>query len=170
MVLTAGHCFQPGDTCDRYFYAPGFVYDEGSDAGANGPVRLNCSDLVTREVGTLADGSAIDYALIRLERPVEGVDSDPIVRERPVESGERLASMEFPEGLPLKIDPNGEALGADQRKRGLRLRAAQAFDDILAHLELLPHEPVAVVAPTAAQRPREHLATTYYWTSTRRRL
>jgi V8-like Glu-specific endopeptidase len=118
VVLTAGHCFEAADGCDRYRYGLDFVHAD-DDAGASDASALGCSELVAREVGQLADGSAIDYALVRLEHPVGGRDADPPLRALPVDPGEHLTSVGFPAGLPLKIDVNAEAVIGD--RTGFRL-------------------------------------------------
>ena len=112
VLLTAGHCFDEGDGCERYRYALGFVHAEG-DAAAPEPVSLGCTELIAREVGQLADGSAIDYALVRLrlDEPPHA-QPDIAIRSRPLEPGEHLTSVGFPQGLPLKVDPAARAVSA----------------------------------------------------------
>jgi hypothetical protein len=115
IVITAGHCFDEADTCGRYLYA--VSYARAEDSGVSEPTFMRCDEILIREVGQLSDGSPIDYALVRLERPYQALA--PVLRSDSVQSGEHVATIGFPEGLPLKIDPKGEVLAADST--GFRL-------------------------------------------------
>lgn len=111
IVLTAGHCFDEGDGCDRYRYI--FGYEREADA-TSALVEVQCSEMIIREVGTLSDSAPIDYALIRLGRPRKLIDALPIAGGDTVAIGEHMSSFGFPLGIPLKIDPSGRVLAMDR--------------------------------------------------------
>jgi len=113
IVLTAGHCFEVSDTCDRYVY--GFGFRRTDDAGTIVPRFRDCAELVVREVGQLDDGSTVDYALVRLERAATASDvTPPSVRLDGVDPGETMTTVGHPLGLPLKLEPAGEVVSADR--------------------------------------------------------
>jgi V8-like Glu-specific endopeptidase len=113
IVLVAGHCFAADDPCERYRYALGYTEASG-DAGISDASLMRCRELIIREVGRLADGSSVDYALVRLERAVAAADASALTRDPSVAAGATVTSIGFPAGLPLKIDPNGEVLTVDR--------------------------------------------------------
>jgi MYXO-CTERM domain-containing protein len=113
IVLTAGHCFSAEDDCTRYHYALSYT-QQADEADSGAPVLTECRELLIREVGELSDGSPIDYALIRLATPVDSIVASQVSRDDAVQPDSVVATVGFPEGLPLKIDPNGKVLAVDR--------------------------------------------------------
>jgi hypothetical protein len=113
LVLTAGHCFLPDDTCDRYLYVRGYVEPAPGTPRPELEV-IACRELLIREVGELDDGEVVDYALVQLEREVDvgSLLAELGASEGAVASGEPLFVAGHPLGLPLKIDPLAEALAS----------------------------------------------------------
>lgn len=112
VVLTAGHCFAPGEGCERYVYGQGYTL-EGTEADM-GLVWVSCRELILREEGWLADGSRIDYALVRLESEMSDEGTGATVRDNVALRGEAVTTVGFPLGLPLKFDPNGRVLTVER--------------------------------------------------------
>ena len=107
LVLTAGHCFAHADDCAIYSYALNYLRAD-ADAAVM-PESLACRELLVREVGTLPDGSPVDYALVRLQQPATR-DAPPWPPARSPRAGDDVVVVGFPLGLPLKIDPAGRVL------------------------------------------------------------
>lgn len=105
LVLTAGHCVDSTSSCDSYAYVFNYLYDQpGSLATIRDQDVYGCERLVAR-------GSAVpgvytpDFALIQLDRPVEGARAPAVIRPATALSQqERLAMIGFGSGLPAKID------------------------------------------------------------------
>ena len=114
LVLTAGHCFDEGGSCDRH----AFVFDyhlEGPDELL--PVRAenvySCEELVL-DLDSSAGSLAPDFSVVRLDRPVGGNRRPVDFRvDVPLDLGDPVAMIGFGTGLPTKID-DGAAV-ADPR-------------------------------------------------------
>ncbi|MFW2390577.1 MAG: trypsin-like serine peptidase [Polyangiales bacterium] len=108
LVLTAGHCVDFGTRCDSYTFVFNYLYDE---PGALAPIRdedvYACNRVVIR--GSAVPGEFTpDFALIQLDRPVEGAQSPAVVRPATALTlAERIAMIGFGSGLPAKIDSGG---------------------------------------------------------------
>ncbi|MCA9606808.1 MAG: trypsin-like peptidase domain-containing protein [Myxococcales bacterium] len=103
-VLTAGHCMDTAADCDDYAWVLGFRY------AADGALATLTSDDVYRcgQVVTLFDDDQVDYAVVRLARPVVG--HTPATLRREVGALAHLtpvALIGHPHGIPMKIDPGG---------------------------------------------------------------
>ncbi|MBW2552047.1 MAG: trypsin-like peptidase domain-containing protein [Deltaproteobacteria bacterium] len=108
LVLTAGHCIDDQTPCDSYAYV--FNYQlAGPDELAE--IRdedvYSCARVVSQ--GTPAPGEFTpDYAVIQLDRPVEGAQAPVLVRPAtPLGEQESLTMIGFGSGLPAKIDSGG---------------------------------------------------------------
>jgi len=108
MLLTAGHCVEDLAECQRYVYAFNYYY-EAPDTLAT----MTTDDLYRCEsIVSQVDSGGLDYAVIRLDRPVppphEPVSVVPgdeaLARSAPV------TVIGFGRGLPMKIDSGGEVL------------------------------------------------------------
>jgi len=114
LVLTAGHCIDAQTPCDAYAY----VFNYHLDA----PTRLaairdedvySCARVVSQRA---PEGSNLtpDFAVIQLDRPVEGGQAPVSIRPAtPLGQQESLAIIGFGSGLPAKIDSGGSV--ADPR-------------------------------------------------------
>ncbi|MGB3050107.1 MAG: trypsin-like serine protease, partial [Polyangiales bacterium] len=114
LVLTAGHCVDDHTPCDAYSYVFNYHY-----ALPNGLAVIRDEDVYgcRRVVSQASPGLGAltpDFAVIQLDRPVEG-DHVPVVI-RPVKAfaeQESLSMIGFGSGLPAKIDAGGSV--ADPR-------------------------------------------------------
>ena len=105
LVLTAGHCVDDAADCDNtrfvfdYFYA-----EDGRLETISAEDVYTCGQIVARR---LQDG--LDYAVVQLDRPVEGGRVPAPVRggDEPLQAGSMLTVIGFGSGLPAKIDAGG---------------------------------------------------------------
>lgn len=106
LVATTGHCLtvtvEGRPDCARYRYVLGFAVTEPS-----APIAIaahdvfECSEVLARAKTNPEAVCQFDLALVRLDRAA----INPVSRRsRPVETGESLAVIGFPAGLPVKID------------------------------------------------------------------
>jgi hypothetical protein len=124
MLVTAGHCFETGDACDRFRYVTGFAIGDDAAVGPNVAER-RCREIVAREVGVLDDGSTVDYAVVALRPSPESAAVAVQQSDRVAEVGQAVSSFGFPSGFPLKIDRNGRVVeSGDTNFRAL----VDAFD------------------------------------------
>ncbi|MCB9593094.1 MAG: trypsin-like peptidase domain-containing protein [Sandaracinaceae bacterium] len=104
-VLTAGHCMDVAADCDDYAWVLGFRY------AADGVLAPLTSDDVYRcgSVVTLFDDDQVDYAVVRLSRPVVGHTPATVRRAAgALPHGTPLALIGHPHGIPMKIDAGGQ--------------------------------------------------------------
>lgn len=101
LLVTAGHCIGQSAKCNSnkkwVFGFSGSSYEVSPDD------IYSCKEVVSNEWN---DNEELDYALIRLDRKVEGRRPLKFRRTGLVEMNSRLAVMGHPTGLPLKIADN----------------------------------------------------------------
>ena len=104
-MLTAGHCVDSSSSCESYAYVFNYLYDQpGSLATIRDEDVYSCERVVA-EGSALAGQYTPDFALVQLDRPVEGARSPALIRPATALSQqERLAMIGFGSGLPAKID------------------------------------------------------------------
>lgn len=111
IIATAGHCFESRDRCSRFKWV--FNYKLAHEFDTSVSVSRNdvygCKEVIKQ--GLKERG--MDFALIRLDRRVQGVTPVPFTRS-PVEVGTPVVMIGHPSGLPQKI-----ADGAEVRSVGL---------------------------------------------------
>ena len=118
VILTAGHCIETQSDCEDTLFVFDYLYtSEGALAVLEDDDVYGCADLVAQGLG-----NRIDYAYIRLDRPVVGHTPATIARdglEAPtrITSGEAVSVLGFGSGLPLKID-NGGTVYRDTTRGG----------------------------------------------------
>lgn len=116
LVLTAGHCVDDLDDCRNYRFVFDYLYE------AEGALRTivaaedvyRCAELVVRR-----DSGGVDYAIVRLDRPVHESHAPAPVRAGggPMAAGDEVTVIGFGSGIPAKIDDGGAVL--DPRARRL---------------------------------------------------
>lgn len=100
VILTAGHCFESKDKCSKYDWVFGYKVDKEnqSEVSVKRSNIYRCKEIIQKD---LKDGVA-DYALIRLDRKVEGIK--PLrVTQSSLEVGTPLVMIGYPSGLPQKV-------------------------------------------------------------------
>ncbi len=111
-IATAAHCVgSPVDCHDRRF-----VLDYGYDRPDRDPLLIPaedvyaCSEVVTER---LDRDKSIDYALLRLDRPVRDRAPLPLLTGSGARPGDGVWTVGYPSGLPLKIGIEGRVRSID---------------------------------------------------------
>jgi len=121
IVMTAGHCITDEAKCADTKFVFGYNIDkEGGSARTSvtakdlyGCKRIIARDLDKQASGLIGTGFAIlnallnragpDYALVQLDRKVEGRKPLPVNRNKDLKAGNRIFVIGHPVGLPLKV-------------------------------------------------------------------
>lgn len=108
VMVTAGHCTDWGFSCEdaRFVFDYGY-YQEGED-----PTQIEQEDVYKCEemIAEKYEGNELDeldYAVIKLQRPVEDREPLELRQEGHAQPGDHLALIGYPDGLPVKIDARG---------------------------------------------------------------
>ena len=111
IIVTAGHCVVIPGSCEKNLWV--FDFDlEQSKVGKTTPDKVyKCKEIVS--VGYESLGK-IDYAVVKLDRPV--LDREPLKfrSEGKIEMGEPLFVAGHPSGLPLKVAAGTEVVENEQ--------------------------------------------------------
>ncbi|MEZ4814278.1 MAG: serine protease [Bdellovibrionota bacterium] len=100
LLVTAGHCMKSQSDCEQNLWIFGFV--DGVSEVKNADV-YSCKEIVSQELS-----SVNDFAVVRLDRTVEGREPLTLRKEGAVSEDTTLAVIGHPSGLPLKIDDGGK--------------------------------------------------------------
>lgn len=118
LVLTAGHCFDDHIPCDTYSYVFNYYYDEPNVLAEIRDEDVYECERIVSQGSPLATEHTPDFALIQLDRPVEGDRAPAVIRPAmALAEQEPLAMIGFGSGLPAKIDSGGSV--ADPRAETL---------------------------------------------------
>ncbi len=111
LMLTAKHCLPRLDPCAKMHFVFDYaIRQQGQDPLVVSPEQVfRCAEIVLTHSGTGSDRS--EYALIRLDRPVEGRTPLRLRTEGRPATGDRLVSIGNPVGLPTKV-ATGQVLNA----------------------------------------------------------
>lgn len=109
LVLTAGHCVETAAECADTKIAFNYYRDSATSlAPATSEDIFQCASIVTRENRTLADGTELDYEIIRIDRAAAPRFAPASVRRHGVVAmGQPIAVIGFGSGIPAKIDSGG---------------------------------------------------------------
>lgn len=105
MILTAGHCIEDGNDCKEQR----FVFGYALQAPQSLPWEIfkqdvySCKKVVKRGF----DKNAGDFALVELDRDVDGREPIVLSKENAVKTGDEVTSIAYPLGLPVKFTPGG---------------------------------------------------------------
>ena len=108
LVLTAGHCIESQTMCDRSAFVFNYhLADPTHLATIRDEDVYRCARVVSQGSPEGRDYTP-DFAVIQLDRPVEGAHAPvPIRPASPLDVQESLAMIGFGSGLPAKIDSGG---------------------------------------------------------------
>ncbi|MBW1756465.1 MAG: trypsin-like peptidase domain-containing protein, partial [Deltaproteobacteria bacterium] len=111
LVLTAGHCVDAHTPCDAYAYVFNYHLDDATRPTHLADIRdeyvYSCARVVSQG-SPLGSDYTPDFALVQLDRPVEGAHAPASIRPAtPLSERESLAMIGFGSGLPAKIDSGG---------------------------------------------------------------
>lgn len=107
LMVTAGHCISTSSCATSRF-----VFDFEMEDVDTVRTRVDDNDVYScaSVEGRQLSGDE-DWAVIRLDRPVQGHTPMPVRRSGNVSVGTSLVLLGHPSGLPLKIAPNGTVRG-----------------------------------------------------------
>lgn len=97
LVLTAGHCLSKKD-CQQNYFVFGYQMNSSDTQITEFPSQdvYNCKEIIARK-----KSNTLDYAIIRLDRPVE--NRTPMkLAQRNASFGQDIFMLGYPSGLPLK--------------------------------------------------------------------
>lgn len=104
VLVTAGHCIEGQYDCDNFKWV--FDFKSGTKKIKKSNV-FSCKKIFERKL-TASKWKLKDYAVIQLDRPVEGRTPLKFRRKRRARIGTKLVVIGHPSGLPLKITDNGK--------------------------------------------------------------
>ncbi len=105
LILTAGHCIN-SRSCGDYSFVFDYLYEaQGRLARIDEDEVYGCRQIVAHQL----QSAGVDFALVRLDRPVTGPHSPAPVRQEmsALREGDEVVLMGFPNGIPLKIARGG---------------------------------------------------------------
>ena len=97
-LVTAGHCVRHDDECSRNSWVFGFKL--GVDVFESSQV-YSCNKIISQKLVTV-DFQHADYAVIELDREVEGVTPLAFRKEGSIQKDASLLVIGHPSGLPMK--------------------------------------------------------------------
>ena len=114
LVLTAGHCIDERTPCESYSYVFNYYYAQPRGLAAIRDVDVYSCRRVVSQASAGPGAFAPDFAVIQLDRAVEGDHAPVAIRPaRALAEREALSMIGFGSGLPAKIDDGGSV--ADPR-------------------------------------------------------
>jgi V8-like Glu-specific endopeptidase len=124
IIVTAGHCTSQCKPDDRYI----FNYYMTSSTKLE---KITDADIYTcSQILAHSPLKEFDYAVVRLDRPVEGGHRPARVRlaETPLAKDSPVVLIGFPTGLPAKIDSGGRVSGSTTARDGKLLEVLASTD------------------------------------------
>jgi MYXO-CTERM domain-containing protein len=105
LVLTAGHCISTQRPCENFNYVFNYYLDSPSRLALIRDEDVYSCERLALESDSPADALTPDFAVIQLDRPVEGAHAPVVIRPATaLEEGEPISMIGFGSGLPAKID------------------------------------------------------------------
>ncbi len=118
LVLTAGHCVTSLNACR----SSAFVFDYFlKQPGEMETIEIEdvyiCSEIIVQSGGF---GGADDYAIVRLDRPVDARRQPAKINrsKTSVRTGQSISMIGSPSGLPLKVENDGKVQRAASQSQG----------------------------------------------------
>ena len=110
LVLTAGHCVEDGCRSNSWVFRY-YMETESQRTRTTTEDVFSCAGVVVEALSS-RNGSELDYAIIRLDRPATPrFRPAPVLRsDTPVSAEESITIIGFGSGLPAKIDTGGRVL------------------------------------------------------------
>lgn len=113
LVLTAGHCVSPDRPCSTFKYVFDYYLDAPNRLAAIEDEDVYSCRQVVLEADPAAGDLTPDFAIIELDRPVEGDHRPVVVRPASVvPEGAEISMIGFGSGLPAKIDAGARVADA----------------------------------------------------------
>ena len=114
LLVTAGHCIETLDDCEAYAWVFGFGNKEGENSSYNIPKKdiYTCTKIISR---SLDSETMNDYALVQLDRKVEGRSALKFRKSGKISSKAGIVVIGHPSGLPTKI-ADGASVRSNKNK------------------------------------------------------
>lgn len=104
LFVTAGHCISSQRRCDT----TAIVFDYNATEDGLSPTSIPVENVYTcKEVVSVSQSGGLDYAVVKLNRPVTGRKPLKIRRSGNVAVGTDLVMIGHPVGLPSKVEDGG---------------------------------------------------------------
>ena len=110
LLVTAAHCIKAQDDCDNYYWVFEYALSGAGDRNytkADADRVYRCKKIVARNYQNFGD---IDYAILQLDRAVEGRKPLRLGLEAQVSPGVELVNIGNSNGLPLKFKDSAKIL------------------------------------------------------------
>lgn len=111
ILVTAGHCIKKIDDCKQSKWIFDFTTRKNSNRGDPFIVGKNvyeCKEVIeSKVINNYATNARIDYAIVRLDRKVEGRTPLKYRKEGELSCNDDLFVVGHPNGLPMIYAPNG---------------------------------------------------------------
>ena len=105
LVLTAGHCISTQRSCETFRYVFNYHLDGPDELALIEDEDVYSCKRVALETDSSGTDLTPDFAIIELDRPVEGGHKPLAIRPAtPLDDGDSVAMIGFGSGLPAKID------------------------------------------------------------------
>ena len=118
LLLTAGHCISPQRPCDTFKYVFNYYLDAPNRLSFIRDEDVYSCERVALESDAPDNDLTPDFAIIKLDRPVEGGHAPITVRPAtPLDEGASVSMIGFGSGLPAKID-SGATVADSRAERG----------------------------------------------------
>lgn len=114
LLMTAGHCIRGERDCEAFSWI--FDYDITTirtfkKMWFKKKSLYHCKKIIKREEDPIDGG--LDYAIIELDRPVKDREPLKLNLTNEINIDAEVALIGHPDGVPLKIAPNGRVLSKD---------------------------------------------------------
>ena len=127
LVMTAGHCMENFAACRTRV----LVFDWRVEDGAVGPIDesniYRCDEILTVDTRGYAN-LHLDYAVVRLDRPVGPERSAVVIREPVALQDEPVVLVSHPGGVPATIDDGGRVRDSRQGHRDFFVVDTDSFE------------------------------------------
>lgn len=111
-LVTAGHCMKQAYDCKFKSWVFGYAYDSSYDYTIIPKEDIyKCEEVVSMRLTPGGADLKIDYALIKLDRPVTGRTPLKVRKEGTVSTGTKLAIIGHPDGIPMKFADGARVIG-----------------------------------------------------------
>jgi V8-like Glu-specific endopeptidase len=129
LVLTAGHCVSRSTPCTTFNYVFDYHYDAPGVLAVIDEQDVYSCSRVLLELDSQGSDLTPDFAVVQLDRPVEGGRRPATLRtDAPLDRGEAVAMIGFGSGLPAKIDAGASVAAPPTMERDFFIVNLDAFE------------------------------------------
>ncbi|MFP5519975.1 MAG: trypsin-like serine peptidase [Bdellovibrionia bacterium] len=139
LMLTAAHCFPMESSCEETKIIPQYTLDRFNAEHEQSIELAETYSCKSVEYLQLPETGA-DFAFVRLDRKVVGVEPVDIKESREVQAGEELYNFSFPAGLPLKMSTG-------------QVRSVELENHFLSEIDVFAGSSGSLVYGTADSKP-----------------